>query len=88
MPGRAPKEQPNERLNFEDAYRLLEEKVHALEAGGLPLEEATRLYEDGVRLARLCNELLGATELRVTRLQTTLGEQMRFMEERGVTEDD
>lgn len=90
MPARVPKQQdpPEEQLPFEVAYGRLEESVRALEEGGLPLEEATRLYEEGVRLARLCNELLGATELRVTRLQTSLGEQMRFLAESVPEEDD
>ena len=32
-------------------------------------------------LAKRCNELLSATELRVTRLQTAFAEQMRFVPE-------
>ena len=88
MPARAPKDPPEEQISFEAAYRRLEESVRALEEGGLPLEEATRLYEEGVRLARLCNELLGATELRVTRLQTSLGEQMRFLADSAPEEEE
>ena len=67
-------------LSFEEAFTCLEKTVQALEAGGLTLEDATRLFEEGMHLARLCNELLSATELKVTRLQTAFGEQMRFME--------
>jgi exodeoxyribonuclease VII small subunit len=79
MPEGVSKRGPRERLSFETAFSRLEETVQALEAGGLTLTEATRLYEDGVRLGRVCNELLTAAELRITRLQTTLGEQMRFL---------
>ena len=64
---------------FEEAFTRLEETVQALEAGSLTLTEATRLYEEGMRLARVCNELLSATELRITRLQSSFGEQMRFL---------
>lgn len=67
-----------EDLSFEEAFTRLEQTVQALETGGLALEEATRLFEEGMRLARLCNEVLSATELKVTRLQTAFGEQMRF----------
>jgi exodeoxyribonuclease VII small subunit len=77
------KEKPprRQRLTFEEAFVRLEETVKALEAGGLTLEQATRLYEEGMRLARHCNELLSDAELRVTRLQTSFGEQMQFVEE-------
>ena len=70
-----------ENLSFEEAFTRLEQTVQALETGGLSLEEATRLFEEGMRLARLCNEVLSATELKVTRLQTAFGEQMRFLGE-------
>ncbi len=82
MPPKSKKEDPKfENLSFEEAFQLLEEKVQALEAGGLTLEEATRLFEEGMRLARICNEVLSAAELKVTRLRTAFGEQMRFLEE-------
>ena len=68
-------------LSFEQAYGRLEETVHTLEEGGLSLAEATRLFEEGMHLARICNELLTSTELRITRLQTAYGEQMRLLTE-------
>ena len=71
----------NDNLSFEEAYNRLEETVHALEGGGLSLAEATRLFEEGMKLARICNELLSSTELRITRLQTAYGEQMRLLTE-------
>lgn len=80
---------PEEQLTFEAAYTRLEETVQALEAGGLTLDEATNLYAEGARLARVCNELLSAAELRISRLQTSLGEQMRFIQdEPGVQEEE
>ncbi len=71
----------NEETSFEEAYTSLEKTVRALEEGGLSLAEATRLYEEGTRLARICNELLSSAELRITRLQTAYGEQMRLLTE-------
>lgn len=54
---------------FEASYKRLEETVAKLEQGNLSLEESLTLYEDGMKLARRCQELLGEAELRVTRLQ-------------------
>ena len=71
----------NNDLSFEEAFGRLEETAHSLEEGGLSLSEATRLFEEGMRLARICNEILGSAELRITRLQTAFGEQMRLRTE-------
>ena len=65
-------------LTFEKALARLDETVEALEAGDLPLAEATRLYEKGMSLARICSEMLAAAELKVTQIQTAYGEQMRL----------
>ncbi len=70
-------------LTFEQALTRLDETVAALEAGELPLDQATSLYETGMKLARKCNELLASAELKITQIQTAFGEQMRM-----VTEED
>ena len=66
-------------LPFEEALSRLDDTVQTLEVGGLPLAEATRLYESGMRLARICNEMLAAAELKITQIQTAYGEQMRLL---------
>ena len=53
---------------FEDAFRQLEEIVRKLEAGGLPLEENLALFEEGMKLSKLCGRRLDAVELRVTQI--------------------
>jgi exodeoxyribonuclease VII small subunit len=55
-------------LTFEQALAKLEETVARLEAGNLPLDEAVALFEEGTRLARLCNERLDSAELKVSQL--------------------
>ena len=67
-----------ESLSFEEALGRLEETVRALETGDLPLSEATRLYERGMRLARICGEKLADAELKISQIQTAYGEQMRL----------
>ena len=52
-------------LGFEEAFRLLEETVAALETGDQPLEASLGLYERGTALAARCQDLLAAAELKV-----------------------
>lgn len=59
----------DEQLSFEEALNRLEKIVHSLQGGGLTLEEAIALFEDGMGLARICNERLNAAELKITQLQ-------------------
>lgn len=68
-------------LTFEQALERLDATVQTLESGGLTLAESTRLYEEGMALARMCNEALTAAELRIRRIKTAHGEQMRFLAE-------
>ena len=86
MAGKSAGDKPDEKQTFEAAYQQLEDTVQALESGGLSLDQATKLYEEGTKLAKACNELLIAAELRISRLQTSVGEQMRFID--GDSNDD
>ena len=60
-------------MSFEEALAKLEETVRRLEGGNLPLNEAVALFEEGTRLARLCNEQLEAAELKVKQLVQSPG---------------
>lgn len=77
-----------EPANFEDAFSRLEDAVRKLETGPLSLDDSTSLFEEGMGLAKRCNELLSATELKVTRLQSAFAEQMRFVPEESDDEPD
>ena len=68
-----------EDLSFEEAMGLLEQTVQALESGGLTLAQSTAMYERGMKLARICNEMLNSAEARITRIRTTYGEQIRMV---------
>ena len=65
-------------LTFEDALAKLNDTVQEMEAGGLTLDDATRKFEEGMSLARHCSELLSEAELKITRIKTAYGEQMRL----------
>jgi len=54
---------PKER--FEDALNKLEKIVSQLEEGDISLEESLKLFEEGIRLSRLCNQKLEEAEKRV-----------------------
>jgi len=53
---------------FEQALEALEKLVERLEKGELTLEESLRLYEEGVRLSRLCHEKLEEAEGKIEML--------------------
>ena len=61
-------EKKDDELTFEAAFQELEETVERLEGGELTLDEAITLFERGQALARLCDEKLEQSELRVNQL--------------------
>jgi exodeoxyribonuclease VII small subunit len=50
---------------FEESLNELERIVKQLENGDLPLEESLKLFEQGIKLSRLCKERLTAAERRI-----------------------
>jgi len=57
-------------LSYEEAYEKLEDAVNALQDGQMSLEQALQHYEEGMKLAQYCNEILQKAELRVQQLST------------------
>jgi exodeoxyribonuclease VII small subunit len=55
----------DETPSFEAALKQLEDVVQRLERGELPLEESLKLYEEGIRLTRLCHGKLEEAESRI-----------------------
>jgi exodeoxyribonuclease VII small subunit len=72
-------------LSFEEAFDQLQSAVGRLEGGDLTLEEAIALYEQGMRLARHCSDLLDTAELQVQQLSVAgdLGQMAMFFEGEG-----
>jgi len=50
---------------FEEALAGLEGIVQRLEGGDLPLDDALKLFEEGVRLSRFCSAKLDEAEKRI-----------------------
>jgi len=51
--------------SFEEALARLEEIAERLERGEMPLEEALKQYEEGVKAYRYCSTLLKEVERRI-----------------------
>ena len=56
-------------LSFEEAFTRLGAMVETLESGGLPLAQATELYEQGMGLVKRCSQLLDETELKIAEIK-------------------
>ena len=50
---------------FEDALARLEAIVKELESGDLPLEQSLKMFEEGIKLSRVCHKRLEEAERRV-----------------------
>ena len=57
-----------ETLSFEEAFAQLEAAVAALQDGQMSLEHALHYYEEGMKLAQHCHNLLQKAQLRVQQL--------------------
>lgn len=62
------KEEKDEKLNFEKTLKNLEEIIQELEKGELNLDESIQKYEQGMKLAKDCNDFLENAEKRITKL--------------------
>jgi exodeoxyribonuclease VII small subunit len=65
-------------LPFEEALKKLETIVAAMEGEDLPLETLLAKYEEGTRLARICQEKLAEAELKIQQLEKTAVGEMKL----------
>ena len=56
-------------LSFEEALKRLESIVQAMESQDLPLETLLAKYEEGTRLAKICQEKLSEAEVKIQQLE-------------------
>ena len=57
-----------EEIKFEKAIEKLEKIVEFLESGEIPLDEALKRYEEGIKIARLCGQKLAEAEQKIEML--------------------
>jgi exodeoxyribonuclease VII small subunit len=65
-------------LPFEDALKKLEGIVEAMESEELPLEALLARYEEGTRLAKVCQEKLAEAELKIRQLEKNAAGEMKL----------
>ena len=60
---------PTADLPFEEALKKLESIVDSMESDDLPLESLLTKYEEGTRLAQLCQTRLADAEVKIQQLE-------------------
>ena len=61
----AKKTDPGKKQDFEQSLARLEDVVRKLENANLPLDEAMKLFEEGMQLSRECQKQIEQAEARV-----------------------
>lgn len=69
---------PKPTLPFEEALQKLESIVEGMESGDLPLESLLAKYEEGVKLAKICQDKLAEAELRIQQLEKTAAGELKL----------
>ena len=67
--------------SFEHSLRRLEQIVESLEQGSIPLEDALKIYEEGVVLSKQCLEKLTQAELKLKRLSKDVDGKFELLDE-------
>ncbi len=64
---------------FEEQLAELEDIVKRLEGGNVSLDESLSLFEQGVKLTKSCQKILGSAERKVKILSSEDGEEKDFI---------
>ena len=63
---------------FEEALQKLEAIVETMESGDLALETLLAKYEEGVKLAKVCQEKLADAEVKIQQLEKTAAGELKL----------
>jgi exodeoxyribonuclease VII small subunit len=63
---------------FEEVLKKLGSIVEAMESDDLPLETLIARYEEGTRLAKVCQEKLAEAELKIQQLEKNAAGEMKL----------
>ena len=61
-------------MNFEEAMKKIEKIVTELESGNFNLDESVLKFEEGIKIAKQCNNMLENAEKKITILLEKDGE--------------
>ncbi|MBI5475023.1 MAG: exodeoxyribonuclease VII small subunit [Ignavibacteriae bacterium] len=73
---------------FEQSLRRLEQIVDELEQGTVPLDEALKMYEEGLELSKTCVARLSQAEMRVKKLSKDMEGNFHLTELGGVLDEE
>ena len=71
-------------LPFEDGLKKLEMIVEKMEGDELPLEELLKHYEEGIRLAKVCQDKLESAELKIKKIQPNANGENELTDENSI----
>jgi len=61
--------QSNDKMTFESALERMEEITNLLSQGNIGLDETTKLYSEGIKLASFCEKKLAEAKQKITVLK-------------------
>ena len=59
-----------ENLSFEESLTKLQDIVDQLDSGEIDLEKSVELYENGMKLKKICEEKLKKVELQIKKIKS------------------
>ncbi|MDL1894056.1 exodeoxyribonuclease VII small subunit [Sphingobacteriales bacterium CHB3] len=75
------KSKAESKQTFEQSVIRLERIVGELERGDVPLDDALKLYEEGIQLSKACIEKLTRAELRLKKLSKDIEGNFHLVDE-------
>ena len=69
--------------SFEKSLERLQEIVRSLDEGGVSLDEAVRMYEEGIQISKSCLDHLTQVETKVKRLRKDMQGKFTLEDEPG-----
>ncbi len=72
------------KVRFEDSMKRLEEIVRELEDGNLTLDESIAKFEEGVKLGKICRDMLDKAEAKI---KVLVEDDKGTLEERDAPDD-
>lgn len=66
------------KFNLEENLKKIEKIAQTLESGEATLDESLSLYEEGIKLAKMCMDELERAKGKITEINKTKGEEEKY----------